>query len=51
MTNQINDLKISSVSLEPKTEVKTEKEMKALARLISGKYREMMVEMHKASKN
>jgi hypothetical protein len=51
MTNPINKLNSSSVNTEPKTEVKSEREITALARLISGKYREMVVEMHKTSKN
>jgi hypothetical protein len=51
MTTTINELNPSSVSITSKTEVKTEKEMKELARFISGKYRKIMVEMNRASKN
>jgi len=50
MTNPIKELNSSSVITEPKTEIKSEREIAALARLISSKYRETVVEMHKASK-
>jgi len=51
MTTTINERNASSVSTQLKTEAKTERAIKALARLISGKYREIMDEMHRASKN